>query len=107
MAHAGYEIEAAPGADLIIAAVGFRHALVVINGVLRREPRIAVAVVEEQLTVVAREGVEVRPARGCVERFGRIVAHAVDSRIDIHANVGEPGSDGRRSAMQKASDALR
>src|SRR5215831_16799646 len=66
VSHARHEIRpAGVGAHPIEPAGPGRHALVVVDGIERREPWVADAMVVEDLSTAAEEAVEVHPVR-CV-----------------------------------------
>ena len=101
VAHARRQEQPAPVAHLLGAAVRLRHALVVVDRVERREPRVADAVKEDQLAAVARERVQVGPPRrrrSALRQDRPAPARPPRSTsIPIGANAGRPGS-ARRAA---------
>ena len=78
--HAGHEIELAPLQGGLEPPVRSRHVLVVLERVQRGEPRVAVAVVEDQLAAMCGESREVG-------------VHRVHRRLDGEADVELTSSD--------------
>ena len=72
MARARHEEQAAPIADRLRAAIVGNELAVITRGVLRREPRIADAVIEDQLAAARGERVETRPLGGVAEIRNRV-----------------------------------
>src|SRR5579859_7634646 len=77
MAHPRHEEEAAPLGNLFCAAVRRGQGLVIAQRVQRREPRIAVAVEEDELAAASGEGGKIRRC-GLNERIGRVQSFLVD-----------------------------
>src|SRR5439155_8002539 len=107
MAHAGGKKEPAPGANLFRTAVRFRHALVIVDGVERREPRITHAMPENQLAAVSGERIEIGPTPRLRDGRGGIGSGAFDRAIDIHSDIRERRTDRISTAIQQAWNALR
>ena len=82
MAHSWDEIELTPLRHGVEAPVCSRHILVVFERVERREPRIAIAVVEDQLPSVRGEG---RQIRG--HRIHKRLAGRQSFLINVHCHV--------------------
>ena len=83
------------------SAVGFRHALVVVDRVERREPRIADAMIEDQLPAASRERVQVGPrARSRSGSSAGSAAAALRPRRRRPSRCGE-----RRSGRVRAARA--
>ncbi len=106
VAHPRHQEEPAPAADRGRPAVRPGHALVVVDGVEGREPGVADAVVEEELAAAAREGVEVRPARGRRQLHLRLGGRVLGSLVHVHLGRRERRAHGVRAAGEQPRYAL-
>src|SRR5439155_21229916 len=81
--------------------------LVIVDGVERREPRIAHAMPKDQLAAMSGERIEIGPTPGLRNGRGGIGSRTFDRRIDIHSDIRERRPDRISAAMQQAWNALR
>ena len=107
MPHSGREEQAAPRLHLLRATVGRTHPCVVVDRVVRGEPRVAHAVEEDQLSAMPRKGIEVRPARRVPEdrlRVGRLRRRlSVDVLLQRSVRLAERAWAGTQEAGDAAA----
>src|SRR6185437_8367804 len=110
MPHAGHGKKPARlRAHLVHAARGRGHALVIIERVERREPRIAPAVVIENLAAMTEEAGEIGPARRVGQALHPVAVDAVGDLVDIdglierliYRAVSAAGEDAGDEALER------
>ena len=104
VAHAGRKEKPAPVLHFRRPAVGLRHPLVVADRVLGGEPRIADAVIEDQLAAVRRERAEIRPVRGVADLRRDVGAGRGGLRIHVLIHGGVRWSDRARAGREQPRD---
>ena len=106
VAHPRHQEEPTPAGDHGRTTVRPGHPLVVVDRVEGREPRVADAVEEEELPAAAREGVEVRPARGRRQLHLRLGGRVLGPLVHVHLGRRERRAHGVRAAGEQPRYAL-